>query len=144
MAARPKILADAFEEFLLAGAFSHAAFERLAGVGLGVEHDGALLATDGDGESDAALGLEGKGFGEKVLLEDGVAEEDAGRRGLVVVELGEEGGQDGVGVGVAGMGGEVGAVAVIVAAADEEDLDAGLAADLVGGDDVGRRRGWPG
>ena len=35
------------------------------------------------------------------------------------------------------MGGEVGAVAVVVATADEEDLYASLAGGLVGGDDVG-------
>src|ERR1019366_9063291 len=71
------------------------------------------------------------------LLEQGVADQYLRRRRLVVVELGDEGGEHLRGFLVAGVGGEEGAVAVVAAAADEEHLDAGLAGGAPGGDHVG-------
>ena len=70
------------------------------------------------------------------LLGGFVAEEQKRRRGFVVVELRDEGGED-VGRLVAlGMGGEEAAIAVVAAATDEKNLHAALPGFLVQGDDI--------
>ena len=63
--------------------------------------------------------------------------QDQRRRRLVGIELGEEGGEHLGQRQVAVMAGEIGAIAEIAAAAEEEDLDAGMAAGLMGGDHIG-------
>jgi hypothetical protein len=64
-------------------------------------------------------------------------EQDAFRRLLVVVELGDERFQDFLDRHAAVGAREIGAIAPIVAVAEEEDLDAGLAGVLMRGEDVG-------
>ena len=64
-------------------------------------------------------------------------EQDAFRRLLVVIELGDERFQHFLDRHASVGAGEIGAVAPIVAVAEEEDLDAGLAGVLMRGEDVG-------
>ena len=66
-----------------------------------------------------------------------MGQEDELRHRLVVVELGEERPEHLRHVEIPVGAGEVGAVAPVLAGAEEEDLDAGGAALLVGGEDVG-------
>jgi hypothetical protein len=126
----------------LAGGLGQFAFQGLARVGFGVGDDGGFFAALRDGDFDTlsaaeAVGLDGQGFGDQGLFRQRVVEQDHRGRRLVVVELGDEGGEHLGRVLGLGVGGEEGAVAVVAAAADEEHLDAGLAGDLPGGDHVG-------
>ncbi len=125
------------EEFRLAGGFGEFAFEGFAGVGGGVLHDVVFFAALGDEQFGAAAGFEAEGFGDEALFGEVLVEQDGARRGFVVVELDDEGGEDFGGVIGFGVAGEEAAIAVIAAAANEEHLDAALAGFLVQGDDIG-------
>ena len=121
----------------LAGGFGQAALQGLTRIGFGVQDDRALFATDGDGQGDAAAGLERQRLLHQRRFGDVVVQQHGWRRRFVVIELGQERHQHRVQIGVARMGREKRAVAVIAPAADEEDLHARLPADLMPGDDIG-------
>ncbi len=75
--------------------------------------------------------------GQQRALLDLVRQQHQARAGLVVVELRQEGAQHLGGVERGVRLREVGAVAPVLAGAEEEHLDAALAALLVDGEDVG-------
>ena len=124
-AARPKASPSAGEQPLLAGVFGELAAQRLARVGERMLDQFALLAALRHDDLDACVaGARRERLREQRAVLDLVREQDAARRRLVVVELGEEGvehlrlGQRSVGAR------EVGAVAPVLAGAEEEHLDA--------------------
>ena len=83
----------------------------------------------------AAGALAERRFEQRPLLEI-VREQDQLRRRLVVVELGEEGAEHRAGLEPLVGAREIGAVAPVLAGAEEEHLDAGLAAVLMDGEDI--------
>ena len=82
-------------------------------------------------------GADGQRLAKKILLLGFVGQQNFGRRVLVVIELAEKGRQNGGGRGVGIVGQEVGPVAVIRPATDEEGLNAGPLAASRQCDDVG-------
>ena len=82
-------------------------------------------------------GADGQRLAKKILFLGFVGQQNFGRRVLVVVELPEKGRQNGGGRRVGIVGQEVGPVAVIRSATDEEGLDAGPLAASCQRDDVG-------
>ena len=136
-AGKAEAFGDAVEEGALGRAFGKAAAKRLAGVLAGVLDEGRLVAALRDFDADLAGGLGRKRLGEQFARLRLVGEQDEARDGLVVVELRDEAFEDLLGAeGAVGLR-EIGAVAPVLAGAEEEYLDAGLAAFLVGGEDVG-------
>ena len=134
-------LGDAGQELRLGRAFRHFPAERLARIGDGVVDELALLAALGPVDLDLAAALEREGLGEQGAVGGvDVGEDQLGDR-PVVVELADEGAHD-VGVLIRLVdAGEVGAVAPVLAGAEEEHLDAGLAALGEEGEDVGLLEG---
>ena len=86
---------------------------------------------------DAALGLGGQRIGQQLPARHLVRQQDEARHRLVVVELGDEAFQHLVDGKCAIGPGEVGAVAPVLAGAEEEHLHARLPAVLMGGEYVG-------
>ena len=86
---------------------------------------------------DFATRFQTQRFGDERLFRDVGAEQNAGRRRLVVVELGDEGGEHLARLILSSMRGKKRAVAVVAAAANEENLNAGLPGILPGGHDIG-------
>ena len=102
-----------------------------------MQHDGALLAPNRHMQRHTAAGLERQRLLDQLGFRHVMVQQHEGRRRLVIVELRQKRSQHGVQLRVAPMRGEEGAVAVVAPAADEENLDARLPADLVPGHDVG-------
>ena len=97
----------------------------------------ALLAAHRLGYRDLVPGAQRQSLGEQTARRNVVRKEDELRRRLVVVELGNEGFQHLLhGEALVGAR-EIGPVAPIVAATEEEHLDAGLARLLMRGEYVG-------
>src|SRR5260221_9800382 len=128
---------DPFEQLALRGALRDATAERLARVVEGVAEKTRALAALGHQQRDLALGADGQRLGDQLGLGERLAEQDQGRRRLVVVELADEGGEHLLDRQLPVVAGEIGTIAPILPTAEEEYLDRGLAAGLVGGDDVG-------
>ena len=128
----------ALQQLRLRRALGHAALDRLTRIGGGVLDGGALLAALGAVDLDLAPRLERERIGQHRGLARVVADQHQRRRWQVVIELGEEGAEHLFGrlLG-AGVGQEIGPVAVVAPAAEEEDLHAGLPGHLVQRDHIG-------
>ena len=138
---RPKASQNPRQQLGLGRALRHFPAQRLAGVGVGVIDQLALLAALGPADLHLAARLLGEGFLQKLPLGGLQGHQDQLGDRLVVVELAQEGAHD-VGVLVALVdAGEVGAVAPVLAGAEEEDLDTGLAALGMEREDVGLLQG---
>ncbi len=96
----------------------------------------ALLATHRPRHRDLVPGAQRQRLGQQPARGDLVREQDELRRRLVVVELGDKGFQHLLHREALVGAGEIGAVAPIVAVAEEEHLDAGLARLLMRGEHV--------
>ncbi len=134
---KAEALGEADEQRLLRSGFGELAPQRLAGVDKRVVDEVLLLAALRHGDRDAVAGLLRQRSLEQGPLLDLVREQDQPRYRLVVVELGEEGAEHRARLEVAVGARIVGAVAPVLAGAEEEHLDAGGAALLVDGEDVG-------
>ena len=130
-------LRDAGQQFALRRAFGHAAFDRFPRIGRRMVHGGALVAALGAVDLHLPPGLDRQRIGQQRGIRRLMADQDQGRRGQVVIELGEEGAEHLLGrlFGL-GVGQEIGPVAVVAAAAEEEDLHAGLPGHLVQRHDI--------
>ena len=126
-----------FEQPALGGAFRKATRQRLARVRQRVVDELALGAAGGPGEVDPAAGAHRERLDQYRAFRRQVAHQHRGRRDLVGVELAEEGLHHLDRAEFRRMGREVGAVAEVLAGAEEEHLDAGLVRLLVCRDDVG-------
>ncbi len=127
---------DAVEQLALRGALGQAPPQGLAGRRGDAVDQLLLVAALRHREPDAAAAQRQR-LRDQVLLDQLVAQQHQRRLRPVVVELADERGQHLVGGKLAVMAREIGAVAPIVAAAEEEHLDAGLAAGLMGRDHIG-------
>ena len=125
------------EQAPLRRTFRQAPAEGLGGVGLGVGHRLPLFAPLRRRHPHRASGVHRERGGDEGLVLQGMADQYPPGHRLVGVELPEEGLQHRRRAFVAGMAGKIGAVAVVAPGAKEENLDAGLSAGLMGGDDVG-------
>ncbi len=130
-------LGDAFQKLGLGGAFSLTTAQRLAGVEPRLIDDLALLAALGDGHLDAAALADGERLGQQSAAGRIVGQEDQAGRLAALVELGEEGVEHLVDRRAAIVTGKIGAVAPVLAAAEEEDLNAGFAVRAMDREDVG-------
>src|SRR5579875_2460530 len=125
------------EELLLRGGIGKPARERLARIVESVRHELLAFAAPGERDLDPVPAARRKRRGEQSALAEIVRHEDEPRRRLVVIELREEclqyvaGSQRAVGLG------KIGAIAPVLAGAEEEDLDAAVAPLLMHGKDVG-------
>ena len=81
--------------------------------------------------------LDGERFGEQFALVEVVRQQNAPRTRLVVIELGQERIEHFAGQERAVGAGKIGAVAPVLAGAEEKHFDAGEAAVLVGGEYIG-------
>ncbi|CCC98265.1 protein of unknown function [Azospirillum baldaniorum] len=106
-------------------------------VGQGVLDDAPLVAPLGRGQFHPVAGAQRQGLGQQFLLRQVVVDQDEAGGRLVLVELRDEGGQHLRSLGTLVVAGEIGAVAVVAPAAEEEHLHAGHSALRVGGDHVG-------
>jgi hypothetical protein len=96
----------------------------------------SLLAAHRADDLDLAVGLHREGLFQQLQLVRADIGQDQARDRLVLVELAQEGGQN-LGIRVALVHArEIGAAAPVLTGAVEEDLDAGLAAVGVQGEDV--------
>ena len=86
---------------------------------------------------DLVAGAQAERLGDQFLFGRFVADQDQAGGRLIVVELADEGSQHFRQFKVLVVAGKVRAVAIVAAAAEEEDLDAGAAAVLMAGDHVG-------
>ena len=86
---------------------------------------------------DPVAGAERQGFAEQAPPGNVVGQQHELRRRLVVIELGDKGFEHLLDRQALVGAGKIGAVAPIVAGAEKEHLDRGLAGVLVGGEDVG-------
>ena len=128
---------DAREQLLLRRALGELARQRLARIDQGVLDELALVAALRRRELDPAPGMGRERLDQQIVVGRHVAREDAGRDRLVVVELADEGGEHVLDAELPVVAREIGAVAPVLAAAEEEHLDRGVAAGLVRGDDIG-------
>src|SRR5690606_11137702 len=119
------------------GAYGELAAESLAGIVERVVDEITLLAAPGLFDIDPAPGAGGQRFFHHLRLGEGMAEKDEPRRGAVFVELADKGFEH-FGIRQAGIGTRpVGVAAPVLVSAEEEDLDAELAAFMVDREDVG-------
>ena len=133
----PKGLTDLVEDFALGRALGHLAAQRLSRVGVRVVDEGKLFAAPWIGDFHFPVGLHTERRFQQFQLVRPHVGQDQARDRLVLVELAEEGGEDfGVGVGLVDAR-EIGAAAPVLAAAIEEDLDAGLPPLAEQGEDIG-------
>ena len=130
-------LGEAGEQRLLGGRDREFATEGVARVGKRVVDQVLLLAALGHADADAPTHALAERLLQQRALLDLVGEQDQLRRRLVVVELGEEGAEHLAGLERLVGAREIGAVAPVLPGAEEEHLDAGLAALLMDGEDVG-------
>ena len=129
--------AERGEQRLLPGILGELARERFAGVLDGMGHQVGAFAALGMGDLDLAPGAGRKRLADQFDLLDRVREQYEARRRLVVVELGDDGGEH-FGRRQRTVGPwEEGAVAPVLVVAEEEDLDAEMPGLLVDGEDVG-------
>ena len=134
---KPETLGDTFQQTALRRAFGEPASQRLAGVVECMLDEIRLGAALGQADFDVALCLQRQRLLEQRARGELVREQDEARHGLVVVELGDEALQHLLEPERAVGLGKVGAVAPVLPAPEEEHLDAGLAAFLMGREDVG-------
>ncbi len=131
-----KGLADLVQDLPLRRTFGQAAAQGFARIGQGVIDQRQFLAAHRADDLDPAVGLHREGFLQQLQLVRADVGQDQARDRLVLVELAQEGCQDlRVGVGLVHAR-EIGAAAPVLAGAIEEDLDTGLAAVAVQGEDV--------
>ena len=128
---------QALEQAPLRGGLGQTARQGLARVAHGVLDDADLGAALRHADLAFALGLAGERLLQQLLVGERVAEQDRARHRLVVVELGDEALQHLLDPERAVGAREIGAVAPVLTRAEEEDLDAGVPALLVGGEHVG-------
>ena len=95
-----------------------------------------LLATLRHHDLDAVAALGAQRLGEQRAVVDLVRDQDQPRTRLVVIELGEERGQNLAGRQRAVGSRKIGAIAPVLPGAEKEHLDAGEAALLMQGEDV--------
>ncbi|MNV38737.1 hypothetical protein D3C71_1302990 [compost metagenome] len=130
-------LADLVQDFRRGRVLGHLAAQGLAGVGQGVIDQAELAAAQGAGDLHPVLGLHREGGFQQLQLVRADIGQDQTRDRLVLVELAQEGGEDfRVAVGLVHAR-KIGAPAPVLAGPIEEDLDAGLSAFGVQGEDVG-------
>ena len=127
----------ALEQLALRAALGHAPRQRLAGVEHGLVERVLLVAALGMADLDLVAGRHGERAFEQLAFGDIVAGQDQLGRRARFVELADEGRQHRRLVELADMGREIGAIAEILAGAQEEHLHADLPALGVGGEDVG-------
>ncbi len=127
----PEGLPQPLQQRRLAGALGHAPGQRLAGVARGLLDQPRLLAPQRLGDRHLAPELGGERVHQQVGVVRHVAGQDQSRRGLVAVELPDEGLEDLARLRPRPGAREVGAVAPVLMRADEEHLHAGVAALLV-------------
>jgi hypothetical protein len=111
--------------------------ERLARIGQCVRDHLLLLAALGHGDFDLVAGFHRERVRQQFGFLDLMRQQDELWRRLVVVELGEERGQHFLRGERLLRAREIGAVAPVLAGAEEEHLDTGIAAFLVDGEHVG-------
>ncbi len=111
--------------------------QQLALGGIFGNHQIAPGAAARPTDLDPALGLDAQGLGQQRRLGRQLVHQDQRWGRLVGIEQGDESRQDLGQRQVTIMAREIAAIAEIAAGAEEEDLDAGLAAGLVAGDDIG-------
>ena len=134
---QPEHPRHAFEQLALGAALGHAAGEGLAGVDDGLVERVLLVAALGLADLDLVLGDEGQRAFQQLALGDVVAGQDQLGRLARLVELADEGREHGRGVDILGVRREISAITEILPGAQEDHLDAELAAFLVDGEDVG-------
>ena len=122
---------QALEQAELRGIVGEFAAERFAGVGERMIDEILLLAAARHADLDLEAGLGGERGRKQLGLLDLVRQQDQLRRRLVVVELREERVEHFARRQAAVGAREVGAVAPVLAGAEEEHLDAGIAALLM-------------
>ena len=127
----------AFQQPTLGNVLGQPSPQGLPGIGERVLHQLPPASARRFGDLDLASRLDGERLAQQGGLGRHVADQDQRRRGLVGIELSHEAGHHPGRRQVPVMAGEIAAVAEIAAAAEEEDLDAGLAAVLMGRDHVG-------
>ena len=127
----------ALEQLALGAALGHAPRQRLAGVERGLVERVLLVAALGMADLDLVARRHGERAFEQLAFDDVVAGQDQLGRRTRFVELADEGRQHRRLVELADMGREVGAVAEILAGAQEEHFYADLPALAMGGEDVG-------
>ena len=115
--------------------------QGLAGVDEGMRHELALLAALRGFDPDLVAGAQRQRVGKQSPPGDLMGEQHELRRRLVVIELGNEGFEHLFHREALVGTGKVGAVAPIVAGAEEEHLDRGLPRLLMGGEHVGLLHG---
>ena len=113
------------------------AAKRLARVGQRMRDQFLFLAALRHRDFDFVAGLHAKGVGKQCRFLDLMRQQDEFRRRLVVVELREERGQHFLRRERLLRAREIGAVAPVLAGAEEEHFDAGIAALLMDGEHVG-------
>ena len=134
---RPNRRRHALEQLALRAALGHAPRQRLARVQRRLVERVLLVAALGMADLDLVLRRQGKRAFQQLALGDIVAGQDELGRRARFVELADEGRQHRGLVELAHMRREVGAVAEILAGAQEEHLHADLPALGMGGEDVG-------
>src|SRR4051794_21042990 len=81
--------------------------------------------------------MQRQSLGHEILLDERVADQDQRRLRPVIVELANKRGQHFLDRELAVVAREIGAVAPIMPASEEKDLDAGMTSRLVRRDDIG-------
>ena len=137
-----KDLGHAGEELGLGRTLRHASAQGFAGVGGGVLDQFCLLAALGAVDLDLAAGFFRQGLGQQGLVRQVMADQDQLGARLVVIELAHEGVQYLAVLVMTVDAREIGAVAPVLAGAEEEDLHAGLTALREQGEDIGLLQGF--
>ena len=128
---QPEHVGHAFQQLGLGAVLGQAAAQLLAGIGQGAFHDLALFAALGGGDFHPVFGAQGQRLGQQFAVRQFFAGEDQFGRDAFVIELADKAFQHLAQRNVIGVAREIGTVAPILPGAEEEDLDAGMAAFAV-------------
>ncbi len=140
--AQAERFSHAVEQFRDAAGFRHAPAKRFARIEQGGVDDVLFFAALRRADFDLAVELKRQRFLQQFAIARLGADQDQLGRFAVLVKLRDEGGED-IGRGFLGIvAWKIGAVAPVLAGAEEKHLHAGLPAFLMQGEHVGFGEAW--
>jgi hypothetical protein len=128
---------NAVQQLRLGAVLGQPAAQLFAGIGQRPFHDLAFFAALGRGNFDSVSGPQGQRFGQQRLAGHVFRQQDQLGRDALVIKLTDKGFHNIGQRHVAVMAGKIRPVAPILASTEEEDLDAGMAAFAIGGEQIG-------